>query len=173
MGDVGRRKRGRAALLAYTSGAFALAFLFMAFTAWSRFTTIGIDSDKADGPFVFYSYYRIRWPGDGSFRVVGGAFRYGHTPGKAMEPFDLGGRFFKPPPSKEPPQSLWNQMGFWFYAGKWDDERTKTDLSAPKPWEAWIGVPCLLPVVLFAWFPLSYWRRQKQNQVKEKSRADN
>lgn len=173
MGRVGRRNRWQVAtLLSYVSGAIALVFLFMAFTAWSRFTTIGIDSDKADAPYIYYSYYRIRWPGDGSFRIVGGAFRYGRAPGKALEPFDLGGRFFKPPAHREPPQSVWNQMGFWFHAVTWDDERNKTDPSAQKPWEAWVGVPCFLPVVLFAWFPLFYWRRQRQNWIKEKSRAE-
>ncbi len=133
----------------------------MGVTGFFRYTTLGIDSDVDDAPFVYYRYWRIRWPGDGSFRVGGGAFRYQRAPNKPLEPFDLGGRFFLPP-RNEPAPSVWNLLGFRYINRTWDDERTRTDASAPKPWEAWISVPCLLPAALFALPPLALPRPRKR-----------
>ena len=132
----------------------------MGITGFFRYTTLGIDRDVDDIPFVYYRYWRIRWPGDGSFRVGGGAFRYNRAPHKPLEPFDLGGRFFLPPRT-EPAPTVWNRLGFRYINRTWNDERTLHQSAAPKPWEAWIGVPCLLPAALFAIPPLLLLRRQK------------
>ena len=165
------RRRFLPRSLAGLSGVTALAFFGMALVSFSFFTTVGIDSDRGDAPFVYYSYYRIRWPGDGSFRVGGGAFRYKRDLRHALEPFDLGGRFFLPPhhTPQETPHSFWNRMGFWHIANSWDDERTRTDALAPKPWEFWLGVPAFLPGLLFALLPFLRLHRSRATKARRET----
>jgi hypothetical protein len=78
-----------------------------------RYTSFGIDLESPDaGDRVRCSFYRIKWPGDGSV-CVGRLVEHRAAGAKPLERFDLGGRFFKP--SKETwPASAWNRWGFWW-----------------------------------------------------------
>lgn len=77
-----------------------------------RYTSLGLDLEQPDGPDrVRCTFYRLRWPGDGSV-CVGRLVEHRAADAKPLERFDLGGRFFKP--AKETgPQTAWNRVGFW------------------------------------------------------------
>jgi hypothetical protein len=127
----------------------SLVFLVLCPLSYHFYTTLGIDTDRREGSVaVYYRYYRIRWPGDGSFRIGGGAshYRFGS---KALEPLDFGGRFFQKP-RRDSPHSFWNRIGFWRIQNIGDDQWTLQDTALKKPWDSWIGVPAFLPALLFA-----------------------
>lgn len=109
-------------------------------TSYGFYTSVGLDLDRLEGSRVRYTYLRVRWPGDGSFRI-GGGFSYRALSNGPLEPFDLGGTFFQPA-RRSAPHSFWNHLGFW-----WVDE---TDEQAGKQ-EAralWLGIPSwLLPLL--------------------------
>lgn len=108
-------------------------------TSYHFYTSFGVDTDRVEGDTVRSAYYRVRWPGDGSFRVGGGASTRALA-GYTVEPFDLGGTFFQPPRTHEP-RSMWNRIGCW-----WVDLPGAEE--GPLLWTCWIGVPSwLLPLV--------------------------
>ncbi len=109
-------------------------------TSYSFYTSLGIDMDEVEGAQVRYTYLRVRWPGDGSFRLGRGCV-YRPLASAPVEPFDLGGAFFKSPRRAEP-QSVWNRVGFW-----WVDETAGKGSTQP-PWAYWIGIPSWLPPLL-------------------------
>jgi hypothetical protein len=108
-------------------------------SSYSFYTSLGVDTERVEGAMVRSAYYRVRWPGDGSFRVGGSALDRPHS-AQPVEPFDLGGTFFQP--ARRPvPRSFWNRVGFW-----WVDEPERRD-GEPLRWTWWIGIPSwLLPV---------------------------
>ncbi|MFB8789856.1 MAG: hypothetical protein U7123_13625 [Potamolinea sp.] len=113
---------------------------------------LGIDTDRAEGSNVISKYYRIRWPGNGSFLIGGGGFR-NFNPGKPLEPFDLGGVFFKAP-QKVQPKSYWNSMGFWLIR--------ESELNQ---WQFWIGVPSWFPILLTGALPVRWWILHQQRKT--------
>ncbi|MES2459265.1 MAG: hypothetical protein V4671_01690 [Armatimonadota bacterium] len=148
--------------LCMSSCIVSLLFLIAGGLGYRYYTTLGIDTDVRDSPTtVYYRYYRIRWPGDGTFRIGGGASHYPYG-SKSVEPFDFGGRFLQPP-RREQPRSLWNRLGFWFIQNRYDDEWTSGNPGLRKPAEFWIGVPGLLPAVVFASFAWLCVRRLKRD----------
>jgi hypothetical protein len=121
---------------------------------WSRnhrYTSLGLDLEQPDGPTrVRCTFYRLRWPGDGSV-CVGRLVEHRAADAKALERFDLGGRFFKA--AKETrPQTAWNRFGFWWIT----DPKTPVAAApgmAPGASEAFlVGVPhwllCVLSVAI-------------------------
>ncbi len=121
------------------------------------YTTLGIDSDHRDTPArVCYRYYRVRWPGDGSFRIGGGVSYY-QLGNKAIEPFDWGGQFFQPP-RRDTPRSLFNRLGFWW-------------IQTPSGF--WIGVPGVIPALLFAALFLLCRRRLASDKIQAGQKSKN
>jgi hypothetical protein len=94
---------------------FALAVFVLLLITWPltfRYTSVGIDTEHADGATVRERFWRVRWPGDGSV-MVGWVDQHRSPDKHALEPFDLGGTFLQP--SKAiPPESIWNRLGFWY-----------------------------------------------------------
>jgi hypothetical protein len=85
-----------------------------------RYTSVGVDTEHADGATVRERYWRIRWPGDGS--VMLGWVDDHRMPDKhPPETFDLGGTFLQPA-KPLPVGSVWNRLGFW-----WVTEMKGTD----------------------------------------------
>ena len=117
--------------------------------SYSTYTSVGIDFEQAQGARVLCTFYRLRWPGDGSFRV-GIFIATRPTAERPVEPFDLGGRFFQPA-RKSVPQSLWNRLGFW-----WIDEAKE-----PPTGESWVGIPSWLPPLLSGASMIRIRRRQQ------------
>jgi hypothetical protein len=152
-------KKGILLALSALFAVISIAFLLM----WPLrfYTTLGIDLDRREGDrAVYYSYYRIRWPGDGAFIFGGGAHHYTYGT-KRLEPFDLGGRFFlKARP--EPVHSLWNRLGFHWTRNEYEDKWSLKESSLKKPWQFWIGVPSGLPALVFGLFAWFCWRACKR-----------
>ncbi|HEX8700587.1 MAG TPA: hypothetical protein VF815_17180 [Myxococcaceae bacterium] len=109
-------------------------------TSYSHYTSLGLDMDRVEGAQVRFTYWRVRWPGDGSFRLGGGA-HYRPLESGPAEAFDLGGTFFQPP-QRAVPGSWWNRLGFW-----WVDEEGGQE-GAKFIWRRWVGVPSWLPLLL-------------------------
>ncbi len=109
-------------------------------TSYSFYTSLGIDMDEVEGAQIRYTYLRVRWPGDGSFRLGRGAL-YRPLESAPVEPFDLGGVFFQPA-RRTTPRSFWNRLGFW-----WVDEAAGKGARS-LPWAYWIGIPSWLPPLL-------------------------
>lgn len=129
----------------------SLSFSVMWLFSYNFFTSLGIDTDRAEGSNVISKYYRIRWPGNGSFWIGGGGFRRSDQR-KPLEPFDLGGVFFKAP-KKVQPKSYWNSMGFWLIR--------ESELNQ---WQFWIGVPSWFPILLTGALPFRYWILHQQRK---------
>lgn len=133
----------------------SLTFLMMWLLSYSFYTSLGVDTDRANGSNVITAYYRIRWPGNGSFWIGGGAYRHPNQ-GKPLEPFDLGGVFFQVP-QRPQPHSLWNRMGFWLIRIVSEDGTHDKTQSAPSQWQFWMGVPSWLPVLVTSVLPIQAW----------------
>ena len=103
----------------------------------SYYTSVGLDHDEFDGTLVKSSYYRVRWPGDGSLWLGGGTFHFSQAQ-HALEPLDLAAIFLQPP-RRPVPITVWNKFGFWW---------TQTNNPAERTAEYWLGFPGWLPVVL-------------------------
>ena len=144
--------------LAGLTGVLAVMWL----TSYDFYTSFGVDTERVEGSTVRSTYYRVRWPGDGSFRVGGGAASHALA-GDSVDPFDLGGTFFQPP-RRSVPRSFWNRVGFWW-------------VKAPEPREGpqlctfWIGVPSwLLPLVTGASVVLVTRTRSPVRKTAEENR---
>jgi len=120
------------------------------------YTSVGIDADQVKGNQVLSSYYRVRWPGNGSF-WLGGEADYRPLSAGPVEKFDLGGVFFDRPPQRPKPRSFWNQAGFWWFKNSF-----RTQKNHQPTWIFWIGVPSWLPVMLTGLWPLRRWLRSPQ-----------
>ncbi len=140
----------------------SLTFLIMWPFSYGFYTSFGVDTDRADGAYVMSAYYRIRWPGNGSVWIGGGAFRHPFE-GKPLEPFDLGGSFFLAP-RRPPPQSIWNRMGFWLLPIVSDDRPNGKTQSTANQWQFWIGVPSWLPVFLTGVLPVEWWKKKTRRR---------
>lgn len=121
----------------------AVGFAVMSFVGFFRYTTLGIDSDWADITSLTHHYYRIQWPGNGTFHLSSGTVIYPCAPNTCRsDPFDFGGALFEAP-KREPPRNVWNSLGFWYY-----------NRSHPQVFT--IGVPAILPVFLLLWFAFPF-----------------
>lgn len=149
-------------ILCGVSFLLSLSFLVMWSFSYGFYTSLGVDMERADGSQVISAYYRIRWPGNGSFWIGGGAFRHPDE-GKPLEPFDLGGSFFLAP-RRPLPQSFWNHLGFWLIRIGLDNSTNGKTESVATQWQFWIGVPSYLPVLLTGAFPLQWWILHKRHQ---------
>ena len=114
-----------------------------------RYTSLGIDleSPAADGR-VRCTFYRLRWPGDGSVCLARLVESRAAT-AKPLERFDLGGRFFKPAKAVCPANG-WNRAGFW-YVTRPGTPQAAADGMAPGASEVFLmGAPHWLAVVISA-----------------------
>ncbi|MDX1934484.1 MAG: hypothetical protein SFU56_17935 [Capsulimonadales bacterium] len=127
-----------------------IALFFLAFLpfAYHFYSTLGIDTDRTDGPAsIYYRYYRVRWRGDGTVEIGSGAHHYAANV-KKPEPFDLAGRFFDPP-RPGTVRNRWNALGFRRKLSRAEDEFSVRDASLLRPYQNWVGMPAWLPVIFF------------------------
>ena len=125
-------------------------------TSYTHYTSVGIDHDQrvnADNEqqqtHIQHSYYRVRWPGNGSIWLGGGKSLRPHDSPKPFEPFDLAATFMHPQPVLPPIDSSYNKAGFWFKS-----------LTKPSR-QIWLGVPSWLPVVVLGLLSFILWRRNR------------
>ncbi len=112
---------------------FALMFPF----SYSYMNQFGLDEENKNGQDIIQTFYRIEWPGNGSF-VIGFISRYKQDFSEPFERYDLGGSFFDRP-WKPTVKSIWNKIGFWYI-----DNHGGNVIR-----QFWIGIPSWLPVLFF------------------------
>lgn len=93
--------------------AVALAAAALAFWPFVGFyTSVGCEFEEPAGTMVRGTYWRVRWPGDGSVVL---ACIVEHRPAEAggLQPFDLGGVFLR---RAQPiaAEGWWQRHGFWW-----------------------------------------------------------
>jgi hypothetical protein len=112
-----------------------------------RYTSLGLDLEQPEANArVRCTFYRLRWPGDGSVCVCR-LVEHRAADAKPLERFDLGGRFFKPPKETRP-ASIWNPFGFWWITDP-KAPAAAAPAMAPGASEVFlVGVPHWLLVVL-------------------------
>jgi hypothetical protein len=116
---------------------FGIIFAMMFVLSYSYLNNFGLDEESKNGQNVIQTFYRIAWPGNGSF-LIGFISRYKQDFSEPFERYDLGGAFFERP-WKQAGQSIWNKTGFWYI----------NDQGSKFLQEIWIGVPSWLPVLVF------------------------
>jgi hypothetical protein len=127
----------------------ASAALFAAWPLSHRYTSFGIDLESPDAPDrIRCTFYRIKWPGDGSV-CVGRLVTHRAADAKALERFDLGGRFFKPPKETHPASRL-NRCGFWCVTQPASPQAVASGMAPGTSEVFLVGVPHGLLVLLAA-----------------------
>lgn len=100
-------------LLKFLTRATPLVSLVILLLTWPlawRYTSLGLDVETRNGQMTDCTYYRVRWPGDGS--IMFGRIDEPHRADrKAFERYDLGGLFLHPAMELHP-KSTWNRLGF-------------------------------------------------------------
>jgi hypothetical protein len=79
-----------------------------------RYTSFGLDLECERDGRVDCTFYRLRWPGDGSVALAWIAEHRAVASGP-LEPFDLGASFLQPAPDLRP-DGFWQRHGFWWVA---------------------------------------------------------
>lgn len=77
--------------------------------AW-RYSSFGLDFERASGADTEGTYWRLRWPGDGSVALCWLREQRSGAPGPAI---DLGGRFLQRAVDPRPANG-WQRLGFWW-----------------------------------------------------------
>ena len=117
-----------------------------------RYTSFGLDLETRDAGRVRCTYWRVRWPRDGSL-VFAHIVEHREVGSGPVEPFDLGGRFLQRA-VPVPTDGVWQEQGFW-----WIDVDAANGPVPPivaGADRAWlVGVPhwlvALAAVVMAAW----------------------
>lgn len=129
--------------LAALSLALAAGFAAMVRPASHLYSSVGIDREVSDGVGgAWNAHWRVQWPGDGTVRVGGSGFHEAVRT-RPLEPFDLGGLFFRPPDWEGPRRPPGSPPGFY-----------RVGFRRPNAWAWFAGAPAWFPVPLFAAPPL-------------------
>ena len=134
----------KASLLVALAG-YSLMWL----TSYSHYTSIGINLDQYKQKKISHSYYRLRWPGNGSIWLGGG---YSYRTLNSLKPFeriDLAATFLYSDPELPEVKSYYNKIGFWLIS---------TNKSSR---QFWIGIPSWLPVLFLTFLIISIMKRLK------------
>lgn len=126
-------------------------------TSYTHYTSVGIDHDQhvnnEANKSILHSYYRVRWPGNGSIWFGGGQSKRPIDSPKPFEAFDLAATFLYPNPELPIIESAYNKAGFWLK-------------SIEKPSKQfWLGLPAWLPFVILGFLSLLLWRRLKKHSA--------
>ena len=125
-----------------------LVVLLLVWPLTYRYTSVGLDLESPHGQQVDQTFYRVRWPGNGSV-LVGRIDEHRDATTRRVQRFDRGADIQRPA-KPLPAHSTWNQLGFWWFhadaaAG---DPPTEAAPHADRVWLA--GVPHWLLVLLAA-----------------------
>jgi len=123
-----------------------------------RYSSLGLDHNASTAAGGLVTYYRLRWPGDGSLWL--GLCSH-HVPRAQLSRYSLepGGRFLGAPLSPVP-SSPWNRSGFWLVTDVEADPLGV--LNWPDPVQSrWLGIPGWLPTVLLT----GLWWRARQRRA--------
>jgi len=93
----------------------ATALACAALASWPlayHYTSFGLDLERLQDGRVCGTFYRWRWPGDGSLTLA--RLVEHREPGEhRLEPCDLGGSFWQPAPDLAA-EGFWQRHGFWW-----------------------------------------------------------
>ncbi len=117
-------------------------------TSYTHYTSVGIDHDQREEQQIKHSYYRLRWPGNGSISLGGGKSYRPLNSSKPFETLDLAATFLYPEPELPEVESIYNKAGFWY----------KSMIQPSR--QFWLGVPAWLPVIILGFLSFVLWRRR-------------
>jgi D-aspartate ligase len=142
--------------LAAASLAAGLVCLALVPPSYSRYTSFGFDIERQQGGRILEQFYRVRWPGDGSFRVGRGLITFSIEE-EHVDWIDLAGRFLDPPHTPLEPVS-WRH----FQLEKDVPERTLGRLER----SSWLVMPSWFPATVLLAAPALYllFRHRKKTQ---------
>src|SRR5688572_4326338 len=114
-----------------------------------RFSSIGFEREHRYGDTVINRWYGIVYPGNGGI-MIGGKATFAPFRGQAIDAFDLGSTWLRPP-FDDRTESSWERAGFVWRKRKH---------------QVWVGVPAWLLVVLTGIAPVALLRRRwRRNRV--------
>jgi hypothetical protein len=131
--------------------ATALVFLVLWLAGLGYYTSVGWDTERAVGGYVWQDYYRIRWPGNGGLWVGAGGHRRTLSRGP-VRPFDPASTFFDRPRWLPEAETAWNRFGWWWLEAPAVDPSDGPG-GARLVWGWWVGVPGWLPAVVLGLWP--------------------
>ncbi len=118
------------------------------------YTSVGVDVERVDAGVLHGTYYRLRWPGDGSIALARLDEERAAVDGEAPA-VDLGAAFLQPAPELAP-QTPWQQAGFWCVDA--DAKRGPVPAVVAGSTRAWlVGVPQWVLAVALA-VPALLWQ---------------
>ena len=123
-----------------------LVVLLIAWPLTYRYTSVGLDLESRHGQRVDQTFYRVRWPGNGSM-LVGRIDEHRDLSTGKVQRLDLGAEILRP---ARPigTRSTWNRLGFWWVHADTAAGDPPTD-AAPHADRVWfVGVPHWLLVLL-------------------------
>lgn len=136
-------------------GASAVLWLVGCF----RYSSLGLDHNASNAGGGLVTYYRIRWPGDGSLWFGLCSHRVPRSQ-LSRYPLEPGGRLFAAPMSPAP-SSRWNRLGFWLATDVEADPLGV--LNWPDPVRSrWLALPGWLPTLVLAGL---WWRARRRRAV--------
>ena len=125
-----------------------LVVLLVAWPLTYRYTSVGLDLESSRGQSVDQTFYRVRWPGNGSV-LVGRIDEHRDASSGRVQQLDLGADVLKKARPIET-HSTWNRLGFWWIHADVAGGDAPTD-AAPHADRVWfVGVPHWLLVLLAA-----------------------
>ena len=125
-----------------------LVVLLVAWPLTYRYTSVGLDLESSRGQSVDQTFYRVRWPGNGSV-LVGRIDEHRDASSGRVQQLDLGADVLKKARPIET-HSTWNRLGFWWIHADVAGGDPPTD-AAPHADRVWfVGVPHWLLVLLAA-----------------------
>jgi hypothetical protein len=146
--------RRKSTIMTKVAFAASIAFLVMVPFSFASYTSLGFDREYAKGQHVVEEFYRIRWPGDGSFRMGCGVIYY-TLEEEDVDPIDLAARFFQPP-QFEPNGTSWKRFDVARGLPEGDKGQMRTS--------TWLIVPSWFPgALLLIGSLVQIRRRRKQN----------
>jgi len=126
-----------------------------------RYSSLGLDHNVSTAGAGLVTYYRLRWPGDGSLWLGLCSHR---VPSSQLSryPLEPGGRLLATPviPAASSP---WNKLGFWLVSDV--DADPLGVLNWPDPVRSyWVGLPGWLPSLVLAGL---WWRARRRRRATE------
>lgn len=164
MGRRARRREGRRTVRRGWWAVLVLALLLVVWPLTYRYTSVGIDLESGHEQTVAQTFYRVRWPGNGSM-LVGVIEEHRDTSSGRVQRFDLGAEILRHARPPEP-RSVWNRLGFWWVHTDAAAGDPASDV-APHADRVWfVGVPhwlLVLAAAAAALRSLALRRRQRKD----------
>ena len=130
-----------------------------------RYTSLGLDLESQPSPTTIRcTFYRHRWPRDGSVCRARLVTHRPADPAKPLAPLDLGGDFFRPAKPTHPATS-WNRRGFWLL-NRPDTPEASAPAMAPGASEVFlVGLPHWVATLLTLSLPTIATIRRRQSRI--------